>query len=271
MKNIAIIVLFFAVFVQGTYARIHWPEGKKAAVILTYDDGLKSQLQIVIPQLEAHNFRGTFFLYGQVVKEEDIPEWRKASQRGHELGNHSLFHPCLSQTVKQNAQPCRSLECYSVKDMLIEIGMMNNFLYAIDGKKEHAYAYPCSQCLAGGEDYSKPLLASGLSRFARGGARGIITHPDSLNYAMIPTLPAHTGIPADSLINYVQEAIEKEGLAIIVFHGVGGDYLTVEAEEHQKLVDFLASRQDIWVGTFSEILHYVARQAKTTTTGKTIQ
>ena len=169
MKNISIIFLLFSLIVHDTHARIHWPEGKKAAVILTYDDGLKSQLQIVIPQLEEHNFRGTFFLYGQVVKEEDIPEWRKASQRGHELGNHSMFHPCLSQTTGQTAEPCRSLECYSVKDMLIEIGMMNNFLYAIDGKKEHAYAYPCSQCIAGGEDYSKPLLASGLSRFARGG------------------------------------------------------------------------------------------------------
>ena len=86
MKNISIIFLLFSLIVHDTHARIHWPEGKKAAVILTYDDGLKSQLQIVIPQLEKHNFRGTFFLYGQVIKEEDIPEWRKASQRGHELG-----------------------------------------------------------------------------------------------------------------------------------------------------------------------------------------
>ncbi len=264
MKNISIIFLLFSLIVHDTHARIHWPEGKKAAVILTYDDGLKSQLQIVIPQLEKHNFRGTFFLYGQVIKEEDIPEWRKASQRGHELGNHSMFHPCLSQTTGQTTKPCHSLECYSVKDMLIEIGMMNNFLYAIDGKKEHAYAYPCSQCVAGGEDYSKPLLASGLSRFARGGDRGIITNTDSLNYAMIPTLPAHTGISADSLIAYVQEAVEKGGLAIIVFHGVGGDYLTVDADEHKKLLDFLASRPDIWVGTFSEVLNAI-------TTGKNTQ
>ncbi len=123
MKNISIIFLLFSLIVHDTHARIHWPEGKKAAVILTYDDGLKSQLQIVIPQLEKHNFRGTFFLYGQVIKEEDIPEWRKASQRGHELGNHSMFHPCLSQTTGQTTKPCHSLECYSVKDMLIEIGI----------------------------------------------------------------------------------------------------------------------------------------------------
>lgn len=260
MKNIFLFLLFLLI-TQGIYAQIHWPAGKKAAVILTYDDGLKSHLRIVMPQLESHNFRGTFFLYGQVVKEEDIPEWRAASQRGHELGNHSLFHPCLSQTTQQSTEPCRSLECYSVKDMLTEISIMNNFLYAIDGKKEHAYAYPCSQSIAGGEDYSQPLLTSDITKFARGGDRGIITNADSLNYAMTPTLPAHTGITADTLIAYVQEAIKKEGLAIIVFHGVGGDYLTVEANEHEKLIDYLASHQDIlWVGTFSEILQYVTGQ-----------
>lgn len=262
MKKITIIFFLFFLFLQEATAQIHWPEGKKAAVVLTYDDGLKSQLQIVMPQLEARHFRGTFFLYGQVIREEDIPKWRAASRRGHELGNHSLFHPCLSQTVEQDAEPCRSLECYSVKDMLVEIAMMNNFLYAIDGKKDHAYAYPCSEYVAGGEDYSQPLLASGLVKFARGGTRGIITHPDSLPYVRIPTFPAHTGMRADSLIAYVEQAVEKKGLAIIVFHGVGGDYLTVDAEEHQKLVDFLASHPDIWVGTFSEILQYVAGQAK---------
>lgn len=260
MKNIFVFILLLLGITQEIYSQIQWPEGKKAAVILTYDDGLKSHFNVVMPQLEAHNFRGTFFLYGQVVKEEDIPEWRAASIKGHELGNHSLFHPCLSQTTDQSAGPCHSLECYTVKDMLIEIDIMNNFLFAIDGKKEHAYAYPCAQCTAGGEDYSIPLLASGMTKFARGGSRGIITNPDSLNYAMISTLPAHTGITADSLITYVQEAVEKEGLAIIVFHGVGGDYLTVEAKEHKKLLEYLASHHEIWVGTFSDILHYVAKQ-----------
>lgn len=260
MNNIFVFILIILGITPDIHSQIQWPEGKKAAVILTYDDGLKSHFDVVMPQLEVHNFRGTFFLYGQIVKEEDIPKWRAASLKGHELGNHSLFHPCLSQTTEQSAGPCHYLECYTVKDMLIEIEMMNNFLYAIDGKKEHAYAYPCAQCTAGGEDYSKPLLASGLTRFARGGTRGIITNHDSMNHAMIPTFPSHTGITAKSLIAYVEEAIEKEGLAIIVFHGVGGDYLTVEANEHKKLVEYLASHQEIWVGTFSDILQYVTKE-----------
>lgn len=249
--------------VMSVEAQIPWPNGKKAAIVLTYDDGLKSQREIVMPQLEAKNFRGTFFLYEQVVQQNDIPEWREASQRGHELGNHSLFHPCLAGTTDNTSSPCRSLECYSVKDLLIEIGMMNSFLYAIDGKTEHAYAYPCGQTVAGGEDYSQPLLKSGLTKYCRGAAQGITNDAKTLNFAMIPTLPAMTGCKADALIDYVKEAVEKGGLAVIVFHGVGGDYLTVDAAEHQKLVDYLSGHSnELWIGTFSEVLDYVAGQAK---------
>lgn len=141
---------------------------------------------------------------------------------------------------------------------------MNSFLYAIDGKKEHAYAYPCGQCVAGGKDYSRPLLDSGLVKYCRGAAgRHVVTDAKTLNFALIPTLPAKEGCKADDLIRYVRDTLEKHGLGIIVFHGVGGDYLTVDAAEHQKLVDFLAAHSDvIWVTTFSEALDYVAAQTK---------
>ena len=39
-----------------------WPNGARAAVSLTYDDGLNSQLDCALPQLEAAGFRATFFL-----------------------------------------------------------------------------------------------------------------------------------------------------------------------------------------------------------------
>lgn len=256
MKNkwfYLMVLLFSATMTQ---AGIVWPKGKKAAVVLTYDDGLQSHLKIVMPQLEAKNFRGTFFLYGIEIKNSDIPAWKEAAYRGHELGNHSLYHPCLSG--KEETGNCHSLECYTVKEMLKEIATMNTFLYAIDGKPHHAYAYPCAQnVVAGGEDFSKPLLESGLARYARGGKQGIITDTASLDYSIVPTLAATTGCKAEFLINYVKKAQEKGGLAVIVFHGVGGDYLTVEKEEHQKLVDYLAAHPDIWVTTFSEALDYL--------------
>lgn len=38
---------------------IKWPGGKKAAIVLTYDDALVSQLDIAIPQLRQSGLTGT--------------------------------------------------------------------------------------------------------------------------------------------------------------------------------------------------------------------
>ena len=52
-----------------------WPGGKRAAVVLTYDDTLPSQLDIAIPALDAAGFKGTFFLVGSRITPEQIEVW----------------------------------------------------------------------------------------------------------------------------------------------------------------------------------------------------
>jgi hypothetical protein len=48
---------------------------------------------------------------------------------------------------------------------------------------------------------------------------------------------------------------------VIVFHGVGGDYLSVSAEAHRQLLDYLAARRDqIWIAPYSEVMTYIAQQ-----------
>ena len=58
-----------------------WPEGKHAAIVLTYDDGLPSQLDVAIPQLDRAGLRATFFLND--VKPENIDRWRDAQSASH--------------------------------------------------------------------------------------------------------------------------------------------------------------------------------------------
>ena len=38
-----------------------WPEGRKAAVSLAYDDALDSQLDTAIPALDRHGLKGSFY------------------------------------------------------------------------------------------------------------------------------------------------------------------------------------------------------------------
>src|SRR3982750_860938 len=70
--------------------------GKKCAVVLTYDDALNVHLDNAIPLLDSLGFKATFYLSGYFPGFRDrITDWQKASSKGHELANHTLFHPCI--------------------------------------------------------------------------------------------------------------------------------------------------------------------------------
>jgi hypothetical protein len=44
----------------------------------------------------------------------------------------------------------------------------------------------------------------------------------------------------------------------ILFHGVGGDYLSVESDAHEELLQFLADNSDrYWVDSFINIMRHV--------------
>ena len=78
-----------------TYAQTNttW-QGKKCVVVLTYDDALNVHLTNAIPALDSAGLKGTFYIsdyFGGLNSQ--IPKWRTAAAKGHELANHTLFHP----------------------------------------------------------------------------------------------------------------------------------------------------------------------------------
>ena len=118
-----------------------WPGGKQAAMVLTYDDALPSDLDIAIPALDAAGLKGTFFLVGDALVPEQIERWRAAAAEGHELGNHTVRHAC-PQANYPPASKLDTSEAYDVPTMLAEIRTMNTMLTAIDGKVQHSLATP---------------------------------------------------------------------------------------------------------------------------------
>lgn len=243
-------------------AQVKWPGGKKAAIVLTYDDGLVSQLNTAIPQLRQSKLTGTFFLTGGVT-EDQMLIWRSAAADGFELANHTLYHPC-SKKMYENA-PQYYTENYDVNAILKEVSMMNKILFGIDGKRTRTYAFPCSESIVGGVDYTPALKQSGLVKYARSGGdiHSIITDFSKVDLYKIPSWGFANKPNGKELISFVEAATEKGGLGIFMFHGVGGDYLEVSATAHQELLQYLAShRKDIWIATFQEVMDYVTAQQK---------
>lgn len=233
-------------------SKFAWPEGHHAAIALTYDDAIAaSDLDVVIPQLDRAKFKGTFFLMGKAMLAADVPRWRAAANAGHELGNHTVNHPCMRGTFPMPEQ--YNSESYSVEVLLTEINVMNTLLTAIDGKPKHAFATPCGQATVGGHNYIAPLQAAGLASFIRDESTltGGGSAPKILGTGFV-------GSSGADMIAWVKQAETAGALGVVVFHGVGGDYLSVSAEAHQQLLDYLtAHRSDIWTTTFSEAMAHV--------------
>lgn len=236
-----------------------WPGGRSAAIVLTYDDSLRSQLDVAVPQLAEFGFRGTFFL-NATFPPEDVVRWRAAAAAGHELGNHSLVHPCPAAAFPM--EPQFHTEGYSVRGMLREIGAMNTLLTAIDGKLAHSYSVPCSQTIVGGQDYIEALRSSGLVRYVRSGVPrdAAIADPAAVDRFRVPSRSFPETATAADLIAFVEEVRRTGGMGVFMFHGVGGDYQSVSAEAHRGLLRYLRDHAgEIWVAPFTEAMDASAK------------
>jgi peptidoglycan/xylan/chitin deacetylase (PgdA/CDA1 family) len=230
---------------------------KQAIIVLTYDDALTSQLDIAIPQLNAANLKGTFFLDGK-VDAQNLNRWRAAAAAKHELANHTLYHPCLDKDGR--GKPENNSANYTPATIMREIGMMNTLLTALDHKKTHTYAYPCTETTVGGQSYLDTLKRSGLAKYARigGDKNSIVTDYNKLDIFQVPSWPAFGEITGTDLISFVKSVQKTGGLGVFMFHGVGGDYLTTPAQAHKELLDYLkAQRKQVSVMTFEQAMNYI--------------
>ena len=261
MKRL-ILVFLLTGFIAHAQKKITWPHHKKAVIVLTYDDALESQLNTAIPQLDSMHFKGTFFLTGE-INGATIPKWRAVAAKGHELANHTIYHPCLSTTDKQN--PINYAENYTVYGIIREIYTMNSFLYAVDGKSSRTYAYPCTETSVGGVNYVDSLRKSGMIKYARvgGDTEAVITDFKKLDPMQVPSYGLEDNTAGEQLIAFVKRVQKSGGMGVFMFHGIGGDYITTPTASHKELLQYLAkNKSDIWVTTFQEAMDYVTEAEK---------
>jgi peptidoglycan/xylan/chitin deacetylase (PgdA/CDA1 family) len=228
MKRL-IFILLLTTFSAQAQQQVNWPGHKKAAIVLTYDDALPSQLDNAVPNLRRAGLTATFFLTSD-IDSGSIPRWRKLAKEGFELGNHTVFHPCSGNL--DNPVPS---EPYTAYRIIREIEVMDRFLFAIDGKTKRTFAYPCAETFVGGKDYVDSLRKYVLVRYARtgGDSSSVITDFRKLDTLRVPSYGLDGGESGKQLVAFVQRVEQKGGLGVVMIHGVGGDYITISKEAHQ--------------------------------------
>ncbi|MDQ8201388.1 polysaccharide deacetylase family protein [Pelagicoccus sp. SDUM812003] len=232
-----------------------WPNEKGAAVCLTYDDSLASQLDVAYPQLEEAGLKGTFFLQGNGRTMNDrLDDWRDVASAGHELASHSLFHPCRKALPGRDwVAANRDLDQYSLDRVRSELEITNTLLHAIDGQSTRTFAYPCGDTAAEHGESSFLPIADDL--FVA--SRGVYSNLGSIRDLDFNNTPGFdpSGKDLSASIAYLEDCYEKGTVAVFLMHGVGGDYLVTDAELHQALLDYLVENQDrFWIDTFKNVM-----------------
>lgn len=246
------VIVLLALLVPGGPASatdFAWPEGKKAAVSISYDDTLDSQLDNALPVLNKHQIKASFYLIlASPVLYARLDEWRAAAAQGHELGNHTIYHACsASQPGMDWVPPHNNMDKRTVEQMRQEIMTANTFLKAIDGRTERTLTPPCGHVITSDGNYLPAVRNLFVS------IKGVEENlPFDAEFA--PT----AGASAEQLIAFVETIAAKGGLAHVLFHGVGGDHLSVSKEAHEKFVRYLAAKRDVyWMDTYLNIMKHV--------------
>ena len=256
-----IFTLLLLPFFCGAQNSNPW-NGKKCAVVLTYDDALNVHLDNAIPLLDSLGFKGTFYLSGYFPGCRDrLSEWRTAGENGHELANHSLFHPCTGGIPGRDwVKPDYDLSTYTMQRLLDELRMTNTLLESLNGRSPRTFAYPCGDTNVGDQSYIENIKKDFVS--ARGVKKEMV-RIDSVDLYNVPSYGIN-GETGEQLVALVKEAMEDNALLVFLFHGVGGEHnLNVSLESHRELLNFLkANEKDVWVAPFVEATDFVRRRSK---------
>lgn len=249
-------IFFIALSTNAAEPEFSWPNGAKAAVSLSYDDALDSQLKNVVPVLNDSKLRASFYVHiDSPGFTAHADEWKEVAQAGHELGNHSLFHQCVKSEDRTWLPPHHDLQVISAEQMRDEIRLANQVLHTLDGRSARTLTIPCGDFTASGENYIELLKEDFLGIKALNG--DVPSTMENYNRHYVSVLAVHD-ISSEGLIKIVEKAKKNGTIANILFHGVGGDYMTVANEEHKKFIEYLAKHQDsYWVDTFANIMQHV--------------
>ncbi|MBI2194553.1 MAG: polysaccharide deacetylase family protein [Planctomycetes bacterium] len=240
-----------------------WPDGRRVAVSLSFDDARLSQVDRGLPILDAHGVKATFYVSFSSL-EKRLEGWRRAAASGHEIGNHTVTHPCSGnfRFARSNA-----LEDYTLERMEKELTDASDRIERLLGVRPRTFAYPCGQKFVGrGENVRSyvPLIAR---HFVVG--RGFLD--ETHNSPVWSDLAQATGVEFDGtsfekLQARIDQAAGDGGWLILAGHEIGDDgRQTVLASTLDALCRHARQPSSgIWLDTVAAIGSYVlARRART--------
>lgn len=259
MKWIYLFLLFLLMNNWNMQLHSQQWKSKKCAVVLTYDDAIDEHLDNAAPVLDSLNLKATFYIttYSKSIQTR-LNEWRNLDKRGHELGNHTIYHPCDGGIGREWVKPDQDLRKYSVQRMIDETRMANLFLEALDGKTKRTFAFTCGDMKIGDTPFINLMKKDFVAARA---VRSQMHHLKDVDLYNIDCYMVNNNSLTE-MKAWVDQAIKTNSLLVLLFHGVGGgNSLNVSKDAHRELLQYIKKREkDIWVAPMISVANYIQTQ-----------
>lgn len=233
-----------------------WPDGKKMALSLTFDDARGSNIQNGIPLFDEYGAKATFFVVPNAV-EKDLNAWKAAVENGHEMGNHTFEHPCSGNFTWARH---KALENYTLGKMEAELLKANEWLEENLGIKPRVFAYPCGQ----------PFIGAGLHQLSYVPlvSKHFLAGRDWLNEAPVDPYYGDLGLlngmemdnkDFDEILTLINSAKENGQWLILAGHDIGNEgRQTTYLQMLRQLMEYVRDEDNgIWLAPMGEVAEYV--------------
>jgi peptidoglycan-N-acetylglucosamine deacetylase len=237
-----------------------WPGDRSAAVSLTFDDAMQTHLDNAGPILKKRGLSGTFFVVtGPSSTWRERPDdWKRLAAEGNEIASHTVHHPCMLKAIQPHSQD------YTPNMMLREIRESSEAIIERLGvRRGLTFAYPCGDMTFGAEAdlaRNQGLYMEYVARYhfaARGYNSWAPVVAEDINPLTVPVLGWTVGKDFPSLLVQLEAARQGHNWGVYVFHGVGGQWLSVTTQALDELAGFLAQHTEIWTATFGDVVRYI--------------
>jgi peptidoglycan-N-acetylglucosamine deacetylase len=248
-----------------------WPDNYQGAISISFDDGMQSQLGFAVPALNERGIKATFYLNPRGIDDDILSEgswqerlepWAAVQKMGHEIGNHSLMHPC-SLNIKADWLEGRNLLEWDLARIEADILEAQRRIKIVFPAQQYtSYAYPCYESTVGKGEHRQsyvPIVARNfIAARANGELRGELANdPRYCDLHHLSSWPVERQQGA-FMVGLVEQAVAAGLWGIFTIHGIHESHLPIGGSDFIELVDHLARRQAaVWVAPVAEIGAYI--------------
>lgn len=217
-----------------------YKDNKRAAVSLTFDDGLAEHYTIVAPELEKRGFRATFGVCGALLNEDENhikrtdrmtwPQVKDLAQRGHEIANHGWAH-------KNHGR-------FPLDTVRRDIQHNDSMIMLHTGIKPPTFFYP---------NNTKRPEPMKIAEEGRIGSRTF-------------QISAGSKRTQEWFERWIDNVIDTCGWAVTMTHGITYGYDAFkQASRLTAFLDLLKQKEDsLWTGRLQDMMAYVKEREATT-------